>query len=120
RGGLLATLVATRVARATGYALHGTDGGMRIAGDRLWLIGRQAFHGSVFAYDTPGHEQVLSRTELAPAIAACAPAHEPLGQFARWLEETDDFPCPAEQAIEDLRVVDALLRAAASGRTESV
>lgn len=120
RGGVVATFASTHLARAMAFAVHGTDGGLRLAGDRVWLLGRRAFHGDVFDYDAPGHELVWSRGELAAAIDARLPIHEPLGQFARWLEECDDFPCPAEQAIEDLRVVDALLRAAQSGHAEDV
>jgi predicted dehydrogenase len=119
RGGVVASFVATHLANASAYAVHGTDGGFRLAGDRLWLLGRREFHGPVFDYTTPGQERVLSRAALL-ADPAHAAAHEPLARFALWLEECDDFPCPAEQALEDLRVVDALLRAVRSGRAEDV
>ncbi|MBL8754589.1 MAG: Gfo/Idh/MocA family oxidoreductase [Planctomycetes bacterium] len=120
RGGAVCTFAASHVTMASAFALHGTDGGIRIAGDRIWLRGRARFDGQVFAYDTPDRELVLTRADLAPALRAAAPRFEPLGRFARWLEDTDDFPCPGEQATEDLRAVAAMLRALQSGRAEDV
>lgn len=117
RGGVSASFAASRLTRVRAFAVHGTDGGARIAGDRVWLNGQRAFHGHVFDYETPGIEQSWSRTDLQPAIAGPAAAAEPLGRFARWLEDCDDFPCPIEQAIVDLEVADAMARAAQSGAT---
>lgn len=120
RGGALATFQGSHTTRAHAIALHGTDGGIRLAGDRLWLRGKRAYRGSVFAYEHPGDEVVLDRTELAASLAANTPELEPLGRFARWLDDTDDFPCPAEQALEDLRVIAAMQRSLASGARERV
>jgi predicted dehydrogenase len=120
RGGAVATFASTHLANAAAFAVHGTDGGLRLAADRLWLLGQKPFRGEVFDYSTPGHELVVTRADMAADLLAHGSAHEPLGRFARWLEECDDFPCPAEQALEDLRVVAAMLRAAQSGRTEAV
>ncbi|MBL8734261.1 MAG: Gfo/Idh/MocA family oxidoreductase [Planctomycetes bacterium] len=119
RGGAVGSLVGSRMARADTFAVHGTHGGLRLAGDRLWLVGRKAHHGPVFDYLVPGREVSIGRDELAAAIAAAAPRSEPCGRFARWLEDTDAFPCPAEQALADLEVIDAMRRAAISGRCEA-
>lgn len=120
RGGALATFHGSHTTKAHAIALHGTDGGLRLAGDRLWLRGKRAYRGNVFAYEHPGDEVVLDRTDLAAAIAANSPELEPLGSFARWLDDTDDFACPAEQALEDLRGIAAMQRSLASGARERV
>jgi predicted dehydrogenase len=117
RGGVLCTFLASRLTRTHAFAIHGTDGGLRIAGDRILLTGKRPFQGHVFDYVTPGIEMVIARKDLRDAIAQHAPGSEPCGRFAGWLEDVDDFPCPAEQAIVDLEVVDAMVRAAATGRT---
>ena len=116
RGNLPCTYLASRLTRADAFAVHGTDGGIRIAGDRVWLNGKRPFRGHVFDYETPGTEQVLSRQQLTRAIAAHHQASELHGRFARWLEDTDDFPCPAEQALIDIEVIAAMVEAARSGR----
>lgn len=115
RGGITATFAASRLTRVRAFAVHGTDGGARIAGDRVWLNGQRPFHGHVFDYETPGLEQSWSRADLQLAIAGHTAGAEPIGRFARWLEDCDDFPCPIEQAIVDLEVADAMARAATSG-----
>lgn len=120
RGNVIATFLASHASAVDAFAVHGTDGGVRIAGDRLWLRGRSEFHGDVFDYRTPGVELALSRAELAPELAAAAPSTDLVGRFARWLDDTDVYPCPGEAALEDFRAVDALLRALRSGRTETV
>jgi len=120
RGGVACTFTCSRASSAHAFAVHGTDGLVRVAGDRMLLRGREEFHGAAFAYRTPGEELSLSRAELQPELAAQAPACELVGRFARWIDDCDDFPCPAEQALEDLRVVEAMLRATQSGRTETV
>lgn len=120
RGNVACTFTASHATAAQAFAVHGTDGGMRIAGDRLWLLGRREFRGEVFDYLSPGHELALSRAELAPALARKAPQADLLGRFARWIDDCDDFPCPGDAAVEDLRVAAAMLQAARSGSTEDV
>ncbi len=120
RGNVACTFAAYQTTPVRAFAVHGTDGGFRLAGDRLWLRGQREFRGHVFDYMTPGQELAIGRCELVPELTALAPESELVGRFARWIEDTDDFPCPAEQALEDVRVVDALLRAAKSGHTETV
>ncbi len=101
-------------------AYEGLGPAWRLAADRVWVRGRSRFAGEVFTYDVPGQDRVLSRAEVAAALRAQAPRFDLLGRFARWLEDTDDYPCPGEQASEDLRVVAAMLRALESGRSEDV
>jgi predicted dehydrogenase len=120
RGNVLATFTASHAFAGRGLAIHGTDGGVRIADDRIWLRGRREFRGQLFDYPAGLGELVLSRSELAPALQAQAAAHEPLGRFCRWLEDCDDFPCPAETALADLRAALAMQRAAQSRRLEDV
>ena len=117
RGNIPCTYITSRLTRANAFAIHGTDGGLRIAGDRIWLTGQRPFQGHVFDYETPGIEQVLSRRDLQNALAAHHASSELHGRFARWLEDTDDYPCPIEQAIIDFETVDAMARAAVDGCT---
>lgn len=118
RGNVLATFAASHTTAARALALHGTDGGVRVAGDRIWLRGRSTFHGTVFDYPEAGVEVVLDRRDLTDALTTAATAIEPLGCFARALDDRDDFPCSGEQALQDLRAIDAMVRAARSGRRE--
>jgi predicted dehydrogenase len=120
RGNVLCTFLASHLCRARAFAVHGTDGGIRLAGDRIWLCGRSAFQGDVFDYPEPAAELSLARSDLANAILALAPERELHGRFAKWIDDCDDFPCQAEQALADLRVLDAMVRAAASGQRETV
>jgi predicted dehydrogenase len=117
RGNIPCTYITSRLTRANAFAIHGTDGGLRISGDRIWLTGQRPFQGHVFDYQTPGTEQVLSRSDLQNALRAHRAASELHGRFARWLEDTDDFPCPIEQAIIDFETVAAMTRAALEQRT---
>jgi predicted dehydrogenase len=117
RGNIPCTYITSRLTRANAFAVHGTDGGVRIAGDRIWLTGQRPFQGHVFDYETPGIEQVLSRRDLQNALAAHRAGSELHGRFARWLEDMDDYPCPIEQAIIDFETIDAMTRAARDGRT---
>ncbi|HEB52278.1 MAG TPA: Gfo/Idh/MocA family oxidoreductase [bacterium] len=117
RGSLPCTYLTSRLCRARTFAIHGTDGGLRLADDRIWLAGQRAFQGHVFGYETPGIEQELARSELEPALRAHRPQSELHGRFARWLDDTDDFPCPVEQAVLDFEVLDAMRRAASTGET---
>lgn len=120
RGNIAATFIGSHVTSAQALAVHGTDGGIRIAGDRIWLLGKREFGGQVFDYPTPGLSLVLAREDLRLALDAQEPAAEPLGRFARWLDDCDDFPCSGDQALADLRVAAAMERAALSGRAEDV
>lgn len=120
RGGIPGTFAVSHATTVRAFAIHGTDGGIRVAGDRLWLRGRREFRGEIFAYTHPGQELALSRAELQPELTAHAPAAELIGRFARWLDERDDYPCPGDEALADFAVVDAMLRAARSQRTEAI
>jgi|GEM_PF-5772199 len=115
RGNVSCTFSATRLARADAFAIHGTDGGVRMAGDRIWLRGHRPFRGHVFDYKTPGVEQVLARRDIESTLAAHRTKCELHGRFARWLEDTDDYPVPGEQAVVDFEILDAMTRAAALG-----
>lgn len=115
RGGIACTFACSRTTSATSFAVHGTDGGIRVSGDRVWLRGKAPFRGDVFDYPRANEELSLPRAKLDLAASHLAGEHELVGRFARWIEDCDDYPCPAEQAVADLRVVDAMLRAARSG-----
>ncbi len=120
RGNVLCTFAASHLAAARVLAIHGTDGGVRIAGDRVWLLGHTEFRGEVFDYLRPREELVVSRADLQAALAAQAPDAELHGRFARWIDDLDDFPCPGDQAVLDMQVLDAMARAATSGQREVV
>jgi len=120
RGNVLCTFVASHLTRVKVFAIHGTDGGVRLAGDRIWLCGHTEYRGEVFDYVRAGEEQVLLRADLRESLAAATPQSELHGRFVRWIDDCDDFPCSGEQAALDLRVLDAIARAAASGTTETV
>lgn len=119
RGDIGCTWTTTRLAPARSLGVCGTDGGFHLADDRLWLRSRVPFRGPAFDCPVAGRDLVLDRTELARAATGGAAALEPIGRFARWLDDYDDFPCLGDQAVADLRVVDAVRRAAASGRRET-
>lgn len=117
RGNIPCSYLTSRLTRVNAFAIHGTDGGVRIADDRIWLTGQRPFQGHLFDYETPGIEQVLSRRDLHNALAAHRAESELHGRFARWLEDVDDYPCPIEQAVIDFETVDAMTRAALDNRT---
>ncbi|MFK7742606.1 MAG: Gfo/Idh/MocA family protein [Planctomycetota bacterium] len=117
RGNVSCSYLVSRLTRADAFAIHGTDGGLRIAGDRIWLSGQHPFKGHVFDYLTPGIEQVLSRADLQKALQTHRKTSELHGRFARWLEDTDDFPCPSEQAVLDFEGIAAMRLAAEEQRT---
>jgi predicted dehydrogenase len=120
RGNVLCTFSASHLTRVRALAIHGTDGGVRIAGDRIWVRGQAEYHGPAFDYVEAGREQSFTRGDLDKTLAALVPDAELHGRFARWIDDFDDFPCPAEQAICDFQVAAAMARAAVSGRTETV
>jgi predicted dehydrogenase len=120
RGGVLCTFAASHLTRGSLFAIYGTDGGVRITNDRLWLRGQREFRGDLFDYLAPGLETAVLRADVGEAVAARAPDCELHGRFARWIDDLDDFPCPGEQAAQDLRTLDAMQRAIESGRTEPV
>ena len=74
----------------------------------------------MFDYVEPGSEVTLLRADLAAVTGARAPDHELHGRFARWIDETDDFPCPGDQAALDLLAMDAALRSIEDGKREDV
>jgi predicted dehydrogenase len=115
RGGIAATFTATHVAPARAFAVFGTDGAVRLSGERLWLLGRSEFRGQVFDYVRPGEELVLARADLAGTLAQHGPACDLVGRFARWIDDRDDFPGAAEDALAAFRAADAMLRAARDG-----
>ena len=63
----------------------------------------------------PGTEQVLARRDIEGALASQRAHSELHGRFARWLQDTDDFPVPGEQAVIDYEILAAMSRAAADG-----
>ena len=120
RGNVTCTFTASHVTRGELVAIYGTDGAVLVGSERAWLLGRAEFHGPAVDYTVPGHELLIARSELEPRLRGLIPAAEPIGRFARWLDDTDDYPCPGEQALADLHVLDAMQKALASGRTEDV
>lgn len=117
RGGAVCAFSTSHAARGATFALHGTDGAIRIGPDRIWLLGRKAFFGDSFAYAHAGQEQSLPRVTTQDPLARHFELH---GRFARWIDDRDDFPCPGEQAVRDMRALDAAQRALASRRVEDV
>ncbi|MBX3464101.1 MAG: Gfo/Idh/MocA family oxidoreductase [Planctomycetes bacterium] len=118
-GGAVATFAATLGGAARGLAIQGTDGFVQVAGDTVVVRGERAFAGPALVYATPGQTAVLSPRDDADA-RRLATQLEPIGRFARWLDDLDGFPCPAQQALADMRAVAAMQRALASGRVEVV
>lgn len=117
RGGAVCSFAASHAAQGASFALHGTDGAIRIGPERVWLLGRKAWFGDSFAYAHAGKEQTLPRAMPQDPLA---PHFELHGRFARWIDDRDDFPCPGEQAARDMRALDAAQRALASRRVEDV
>jgi len=120
RGGVLCTFAASHLMAANQFAIHGTDGFVRLAGNRILLRGHTEFRGSVFEYLDTERELALTRADVEAACKHEAPTSELHGRFARWIDDRDDFPCSGDQAAIDLGMLDAMARAVASGRTETV
>ena len=120
RGNVLCTFAASHLTNVRAFAIHGTDGGVRIAGDRLWLSGRRAYQGDLFDYPDAERSSMLARSDFGARLHQRHRELELHGRFARWIDDRDDFPCVAEQAVLDLRILAAMHRAAASGRTETL
>ncbi len=120
RGGVVCTFAASHLCSGSALAIHGTDGAIRIAQDRLWLHGRKTFAGEMFDYHTPHAELLLpvgiGRDSDVEQWNRC----ELHGRFARWIDDCDDFPCPGEQAAQDLRAFDAVRAAIARNDGEPV
>jgi predicted dehydrogenase len=112
-GAALATLTATHCSQGRSLSVHGTDGGVLVTDDLCVVRGERAFRGDWFDYDSPGVVQQVPRAHPAASggVYDC---------FARWLDDRDGFPCPADQALQDLRALEAVHRALATGRTEMV
>lgn len=111
RGGGLGTFALSHLTRGWQWAIYGTDGLAVLAPDRLRLRGRTPFHSELIDYGEPGRERTFVRREHAAAVAL-----EPIGRFARWIDDRDDFPCPGEQAAADQRAIDAVRLALQHGR----
>jgi predicted dehydrogenase len=105
RGGVLCTMSASHLCRGRAFAIHGTDGAVLFASDRRLLRGRQAYSGEAFDYPTANEEIVLPSERTPDPLHAQYELH---GRFARWLDDLDDFPCPGDQAADDMRAVDAI------------
>ena len=119
RGGLLCSFSASHLTNSNALAIHGTDGAIRMAPDRVHLRGRREWRGEVFDYLEPNAEMTLQRQPPA-AQSKQIDSFELHGRFARWIDDRDDFPCPGDQAALDMRICDAIARAQQSGQTESV
>lgn len=117
RGGAVCSFSVSHAAKGSNFALHGTDGAIRIGPDRIWLMGRKPFFGDSFTYAHAATEQSLPRATTQDRLARHFELH---GRFARWIDDRDDFPCPGEQAVRDMRALDAAKRALTSRRVEDV
>jgi predicted dehydrogenase len=115
-GHAMATFAASWRCAADDLALYGHDGRVRVSASHVVLAGRTDYDGPCFAYRA-GTELVLERAGLG---AGDAPASDLHGRVAQALDDCGDFPCPGEQAIEDLRLLDAIARALRTGTTEDV
>lgn len=114
---LVGTFSASYATDLYSFLLCGTRGRIQLLPEHVVVRGEDAFAGEVFAYDAPGREVVLPRDSLRDAIKSRRDALEIHGAFARWVLGTaDDYPCPGERGLRDLRVVDAVHRARREGR----
>lgn len=120
RGNAQAVFSASHLGNHRTFAVLGTAGSVQLTGQTLLVRGERRYDGALFCYDTPGRDLVLARDDLAAAEREQAPALELVGRFACWLEDLDGFPCPGEQALQDMRTVAAMQRALESGGTEVV
>lgn len=117
RGGTLCTFAATHLSRGERLAVHGTDGAVVIDEERTIVCGRKDFFGDCFAYSDAGRDVVVPRRAAADPQSAHFELH---GRFARWIDDLDDFPCPGDQAVLDMRALDAMQRAIQTGQREEV
>ncbi len=120
RGNVPAVFAASHLTSGRTFALRGTDGSVQVTGASVLVDGQRPYYGEVFCYDVAGSEQAFARDALVHQLTRLAPALELHGRFARWLDDLDGFPCPAEQALADMRALDAMSRALASGASEAV
>lgn len=117
RGGALCTFAATHLSRGERLSIHGTDGSVSFDEERTIVCGRKDFFGDCFAYSDAGRDVVVPRRRDADPQTAHFELH---GRFARWIDDLDDFPCPGDQAVVDMRALDAMQRAIVTGRRETV
>jgi predicted dehydrogenase len=108
RGGVLCTFAASHLCSGRAFAIHGTDGSVLLAADRRLLRGRKAFSGEAFDYPTPHEEVILPREREVDPLSVHYELH---GRFARWIDDRDDFPCPGDQAAEDMAALDSMAQA---------
>ncbi|MCR9247890.1 MAG: Gfo/Idh/MocA family oxidoreductase [bacterium] len=120
KGGVLCTLAVSHLLAANQFAIHGTDGFVRIAGDRIVLKGRTEYRGDVFDYLTQDAELALLRRDVDDAAERQAGRCELHARFARWIDDRDDFPCSGEQAAADMAIFDAIAEATKSGKAEPI
>ena len=116
RGGAVGHFAASYAADLYGFTLCGTRGRILLTGDHLLIQGRALFEGDVFDYRSPGTEVVIPRASIEAAVQRRRPEVEIHDAFARWVLGIGDYPCPGEQGVEDLRVVDGAYRSLEEGR----
>ncbi|MBL8729761.1 MAG: Gfo/Idh/MocA family oxidoreductase [Planctomycetes bacterium] len=120
RGEVQAVFATSHLSAGRSFCVRGTAGSVLWLGDTVVVRGSRGYDGATFGYDGAGAERIVAGAALREARARLAPALEGHGRFARWLDDRDGFPCPAEQALLDMRTLDAMQRALVSGATEPV
>jgi len=109
-GGILAHFAASYATDLAGLTLCGTRGRVHLLPEHVVVRGEEEFEGDIFNYEEPGREVSIPLETLAPVIADRAAAVEIHGAFARWIRDGEEYPCPAERGLADLRAVDAAYR----------
>ncbi|MCK4824425.1 hypothetical protein KA005_52215 [bacterium] len=84
--------------------------------DTLIVRGKQNFEGEIFHYANGGKESVISLHSLSQRIEQLQYKYEIHSCFARWVSKNEEYPCPLEAGLPDMRVLDAVYRSKEEGR----
>ena len=118
--GAAATFSASYATSGDQFAVHGTEGFLRVFDGNLTLKGARPFRGDVFDYPKAGQEIGVGADSLRSAAEKKGARYEVHGWFARSIAGGEAFPAPLQSAVRDMRVLDAVYRSVEEGRAVEV
>jgi len=119
-GGTVGCFAASYAADLYGFTIVGDRGRIHLHPDHVVIRGVDPYHGDLIDYRDAGQEKVIPLASIQEAIHRLEPGVEVHGRFARWIAHGEPYPCPGEQGLEDMKVVDAVYRSRRTGETLSL